>query len=78
VVVASASAAGARTRSPIVSLISAVGDAVLGPEHDMVVADLRQYKDDRGEEALNNHLKDVSAAFRVRFVGTAFWTVRSA
>jgi hypothetical protein len=48
----------------VAALVSAVGDAALGPEHDMAVAALRQYKDDRDEEALNNHLKDLSAAFR--------------
>jgi hypothetical protein len=60
---------GADTSTPsasidVAALVSAVGEAALGPERDMAVAALRQYKDEHGEEALNNHLKDVSAAFR--------------
>jgi hypothetical protein len=48
----------------VAALVSAVGEAPLGPERDVAVAALRQYKDEHGDEELNNHLKDVSAAFR--------------
>ncbi len=45
-------------------LVSAVAEAPMGPERDKAVAALREYKGINGDEDLNNHLKDVSAAFR--------------
>lgn len=46
------------------ALVSAVGEAPMGPEREAAVAALRDYKAEYGDEELNNHLKDVSAAFR--------------
>lgn len=46
------------------ALVSAVGEAHIGPERDAAVAALRQYKAEYGDDDLNNHLNDVSSAFR--------------
>lgn len=48
----------------VAGLVSAVGGAAAGPERDAAVAALKQYKAVHGEEELNSHLEDVSAAFR--------------
>jgi hypothetical protein len=48
----------------IASLVSAVGSAQQGPAREEAVNALKQYKETYGDSELNNHLEDVSAAFR--------------
>jgi len=48
----------------VATLVSAVGEAPMGAEREAAVAALREYKLEHGDEELNNHLKEVSAAFR--------------
>ena len=48
----------------VASLVSAVGSASTPSERDAAIAALRSYKQAHGEEELNNHLAEVSAAFR--------------
>lgn len=57
-------ASGAAPSKDVSSLVSAVGSAATAAERDAAIADLRAHKEAHGEEELNNHLVEVSAAFR--------------
>lgn len=48
----------------VAALVSAVAEAPIGSERDAAVAALKEYQSKHGDEDLNNHLKEVSAAFR--------------
>lgn len=48
----------------VAALVSAVGEASVGAERDAAVSALKAYKAEYGDEDLNNHLTQVSAAFR--------------
>lgn len=48
----------------VASLVSAVGSAPQGPEREAAIDELRKYKATHGDAELNNHLTEVSAAFR--------------
>lgn len=48
----------------VASLVSAVGEAAVGADRDAAVAALKAYKAEHGDEDLNDHLKNVSAAFK--------------
>jgi hypothetical protein len=48
----------------VASLVSAIGSARQGSERDAAISALRRYKSIHGDEQLNAHLTDVSAAFR--------------
>lgn len=45
-------------------LVSALGSAAQGPDRDQAIAALKCHTANYGDEELNNHLEDVSAAFR--------------
>ena len=48
----------------VASLVSAVGSAPQGSERDAAIDALKQYKQLHGDEELNNHLSEISGAFR--------------
>jgi hypothetical protein len=48
----------------VAALVSAVGEASVGPERDAAVSALKAYMTEFGDENLNNHLSHLSPAFR--------------
>jgi hypothetical protein len=53
-----------REHPDVATLVAAVGRSEEGPERDAAVSALRSHKETYGDDQLNAHLNDVSAAFR--------------
>jgi hypothetical protein len=53
-----------REHPDVATLVAAVGSSLEGPERDAAVSALRSHKETYGDDQLNAHLNDVSAAFR--------------
>jgi hypothetical protein len=53
-----------REHPDVAALVAAVGSSQKGPERDVAVSALRTHKEKYGDDQLNAHLNDVSAAFR--------------
>jgi hypothetical protein len=56
--------AAQREHPDVAALVAAVGRSQEGPERDAAVSALRSHKKTYGDDQLNAHLNDVSAAFR--------------